>query len=145
LAGIARIGQQPVGAGESLSEHVLGKRHALAFEQPLNPPWLDPMPCRNCRHRQVGSVQLGSDIFLDETQPRRSHPSTPGDLGSIPSCTDGERHEVMDMRYNLPSQVRRDKSFSVFEDADVLDQKPQRCIVGGNRPTIRSVQAGNER
>jgi len=77
------------------------------------------MPRGNCRHRQVGSVELGRDIFFDHTQPRRVHPSTPSDLGSIPSCTDGERHEVMDMRYNLLSQVRHDKSFSVLEDADI--------------------------
>jgi hypothetical protein len=80
---------------------------------------------------------------MDATAPLA--PLDPGDFGGIPSCTDGERHEVMDMRYDLPSQVRRDKSFGVFEDADVSGQKPQRCIVGGNRPTIRSVQAGNER
>jgi len=103
------------------------------------------MPCGNCRHRQVDSVQLGRDILFDDAQPRRSHPSTLGDLGSIPSCTDGERHEVMDMRYGLPSQLRRDKSFRVFENADVLGQKPQRRVVGGDRPTIRSIEAGNER
>ena len=68
-----------------------------------------------------------------------------GDLSSIPRRTDGERHQVMDMRDSLPSQVRCGQSFRVFEDADVVGQKPQRYVVGRYRSTICSVQAGNER
>src|SRR5262245_278175 len=43
LAGIACIRQQPVRADKALCEDILSERRALAFEQSLDPPRLDPM------------------------------------------------------------------------------------------------------
>src|SRR5882672_500765 len=43
LVGMEGIRQQPVRADKALREHILSEGRALAFEQPLEPPRLDPM------------------------------------------------------------------------------------------------------
>ena len=50
LAGTAWIRQQPVRAHKTLRKDILGKGRVLAFKQLLDPAWLDPMPCGDCRH-----------------------------------------------------------------------------------------------
>src|SRR5215475_11856664 len=50
LAGIACVRQQPVRADKALREDILGEGRALAFEQSLDPPRLDPMLRGDRRH-----------------------------------------------------------------------------------------------
>jgi hypothetical protein len=53
LVGMERIRQQLVRADKALREHILSEGRALAFEQPLDPPRLDPMARSDGRYGEV--------------------------------------------------------------------------------------------
>src|SRR5712671_7394177 len=145
LVGIEGIPQQPVRADKALREHILSEGRAFAFEQPLDPPWLDPMTCGDGRYREVGLVEPGCDVLLDRAQPRRPRAPALGDVGRVPRRSDGERHEVVNVNHSLPSQPRDREGSCLLEDADVAGQKLQCGVFGRYWPTIRIVEIGNAR
>jgi hypothetical protein len=67
---LPRVCEAAVGLGETLAEHELRQRRAIALEQPLNIARSDMMASRERSNRDITVSQIPNDIGLDRAQPR---------------------------------------------------------------------------
>jgi hypothetical protein len=68
-AGMARIAERAMGAGEARAEHELRERHAFTLEQALDVAPRELVAHRQRRQRKIALVEMRDDVGLDRREP----------------------------------------------------------------------------
>jgi hypothetical protein len=97
LTGAPRIGQQAIGAGEPLCQHVVGEGGAFRLEQPLDVARRAVMAGGDGRQRQVVLVDAPGNVLLDRGKPRGAQAAAFRELRSIARRADDHRHQVVNV------------------------------------------------
>jgi len=115
------------------------------LEQSLNVTRLKSMVPRNEIDGQIAPAEVFDDIRLDNAEPRGATTTAFGDRGRIPSGPDCERHEIVDVWHNSPTQLRRRKHILLLQRIEIGCQQPQRLRVAPDGTHKRALDVCHER